>query len=287
MNARSLFLVPFLVAVYGALALGGWLLWTGTAPLQGVALLVVGVPYGVWFARLMLWRFSTSAPGLPLQRWAGMLGAGMAILAAFLEGPSWLALVLALSVGWVGIPAYALWYSRLDRSSSLLVEGAPLPPFQLQSVDGEAVPSSELYSSLLVFFRGNWCPLCVTQIQEVAERYQALHERGVQVVLISGQSEANTRSLAASFHVPMTHLLDPDLATAKQLGLFHQRALPLGTEVLHPSAEADAYLPTVALVDRDGVVRWLDATDNYRVRPHPDTFLQQVERVGVEHFGAA
>ena len=216
-----------------------------------------------------------------------MVGVALVGSAAWLEGPSWPALVLGATVGLVGIPAYALWYSRLSRAPSTLQEGAPLPPFVLTTVDGAPVDSTALHSSLLVFFRGSWCPLCVTQINEVAQRYQALHEHGVQVVLISGQSEANTRSLAASFDVPMTHLLDPELAAAKQLGLFHERALPLGTEVLHPSAEADAYLPTVALVDRAGIVRWLDATDNYRVRPHPDTFLQQVERVGVEHFGAA
>ncbi len=37
--------------------------------------------------------------------------------------------------------------------------------------------------------------------------------------------------------------------------------------------ESDTVFPTVIVLDAHGVVRWVDQTDNYRVRPKPDTFL--------------
>ena len=37
--------------------------------------------------------------------------------------------------------------------------------------------------------------------------------------------------------------------------------------------ESDTVFPTVLVLDALGVIRWVDQTDNYRVRPEPDTFL--------------
>ncbi len=37
--------------------------------------------------------------------------------------------------------------------------------------------------------------------------------------------------------------------------------------------------PTVIVLDAKGVVRWIDQTDNYRVRPEPDTFVPLLQRL--------
>ena len=38
--------------------------------------------------------------------------------------------------------------------------------------------------------------------------------------------------------------------------------------------DSDTVMPTVIITDREGRVVWTDETDNYRVRPEPETFLQ-------------
>jgi len=43
--------------------------------------------------------------------------------------------------------------------------------------------------------------------------------------------------------------------------------------------DSDTVLPTAILTDQNGVILFTDQTDNYRVRPEPDTFL----RVFTEH----
>jgi hypothetical protein len=36
-------------------------------------------------------------------------------------------------------------------------------------------------------------------------------------------------------------------------------------------------MPTVIIVDKEGKILWTHETDNYRVRPEPETFLQVLQ----------
>lgn len=45
--------------------------------------------------------------------------------------------------------------------------------------------------------------------------------------------------------------------------------------------DSDTVLPTVIITDKDGRIVWTHETDNYRVRPEPDTYLEVLRRHGV------
>ncbi len=170
---------------------------------------------------------------------------------------------------------YVFWYSRLDREeSALLTVGQKLPAFDLREVDGTVVPSAsfEGRSTLLMFYRGNWCPLCMAQIKEIAAGYRELADRGVEVVLVSPQSEAHTASLAARFDAPFRFLVDRDLAAAKKLKIAAPGGTPMGMQLF--GYEWDTVLPTVVITDAEGTILFADQTDNYRHRPEPETFLR-------------
>ena len=178
-----------------------------------------------------------------------------------------------LSFGlWLG---YDLWYSRFgEREAGQLQVGNILPDLVLENDRGVAVHTDSMKGSpsLLMFFRGNWCPLCMAQIKEIAGQYQQLTDRGVRIVLISPQSQQHTQSLAKKFKVPFTFLVDKDFKVAKQLNLFHESGTPLGMEVLGYSS--DTVLPTVIITDAENRIIFADLTDNYRVRPEPETFIK-------------
>jgi len=187
-------------------------------------------------------------------------------------------LLLAATTPVVGWLLYDYWYSSLGRDApSSLVVGAPLPSFVLEEEDGASVASDTFRGkpSLLLFYRGNWCPLCMAQIKEIAAQYKALSDRGVQVVLISPQSHKHTRKLAAQFDVPFRFLVDKGNRAARQLGLDVQFGIPMGMQVLGYASET--VMPTALITDREGVIRFADLTDNYRVRPEPGTFLRVLD----------
>lgn len=186
-------------------------------------------------------------------------------------------------IGWL---VYLRWYSPLKgRNSASLATGSPLPEFQLENMDKHMV-SSESFKArphLLLFYRGNWCPFCTAQIDELAAAYQRLQALGVTVVLISPQSVEKNRRLAARFDVPMVFLRDRNGEAARKLGIDHSWGTPMGMQLL--GYQSDTVLPTVILTDQNGVIIFADQTDNYRVRPEPSTF-EVIYREALDKTGA-
>lgn len=180
---------------------------------------------------------------------------------------------------------YDFWYARFDRSSSTVEVGKALPAIDLISSDGVTVTSKDLEGTpaILMFFRGNWCPLCMAQIKEVAARYTELSNLGVRVLLVSPQSPRHTASLAKKFDAAMEFMRDDNNAAAKMLGLENKFGTPFGMQVL--GYNSDTVLPTVIITDADGIVQWVHATDNYRVRPEPETFFEVLRDKGLVSAG--
>ena len=59
-------------------------------------------------------------------------------------------------------------------------------------------------------------------------------------------------------------------------GYVHKSLLmPLGMEAM--GYAADTVMPTVIITDAQHNIIWLDETDNYRVRPEPETFLRVID----------
>ncbi len=56
--------------------------------------------------------------------------------------------------------------------------------------------------SLVVFFRGLHCPLCVKYLKELGALLPQLKERGVKVIAISSDDEARAREMANKVNIP-------------------------------------------------------------------------------------
>jgi peroxiredoxin len=169
--------------------------------------------------------------------------------------------------------AYVLWYSSLGREDlNILRVGMNLPSFEVYSKDEMILSESFLgYKTVIIFYRGDWCPFCVAQIRELADQYNQLALSGVKFLLISPQPEKNTEALAKKFEVPFTFLSDPGNETATQLGINHDKGLPSGMGMLGYSA--DTVYPTVIVTDKKGKIIYLNETDSFRDRPDPDEYL--------------
>ncbi len=177
---------------------------------------------------------------------------------------------------------YVNWYSKLKRPlNPKLVVGRELPSFSLQDENGEQISTATFRGQkvMFMFYRGNWCPFCVAQIKEVAANYQELAQRGVQIVLISPQSQKHTANLAQRFAVPMQFLIDSDNQVARQLGIAHEHGVPMGLEVL--GYESETVLPTVLILDENGRIIYVNLTENYRIRPEPAEYMRVLDGLAV------
>jgi len=255
-------------AAYRLIDTGNVMSWGGV--------LLVYAPFMAVLARIMALRNTprTSAR-FPILITLGVVGV-LTSAWGYLDGDSVTALLLAAG-GLVAFLIYDYWYSSFGgRHHSSLDAGQPLPDFELKDSAGNTVSSAALMNkpTVWIFYRGNWCPLCMAQVKEIAAQYNELEALGVRVALVSPQPHEFSIGLAKKFDVNFDFLTDEGNRAAKQLGIAQSYGVPMGMQVL--GYDSDTVMPTVIITDNNGRVLWSDETDNYRVRPDPDTYLRVI-----------
>lgn len=259
-------------------AVSAWALWQAVvtdSALPWLALAFTALPGAVLVLIFFLGNVARTNKHIPTVQ--GPMWLALLATSATAENDSIILISMAAAAATLG---YIYWYSNLSRpKSNAIVLGQPLPAITLEGTNNTTVSNKDFSGkpALLMFYRGNWCPLCMAQIKEVADLYKELDKRGVQVAMISPQSHANTESLAKKFDVPFQFLVDRDNRVANTLEIAHKNGVPIGML----GYDADAPYPTVIILDAEGKVAFADMTDNYRVRPEPDVFLKIIDEQGL------
>jgi len=277
---KSFFITSFItftsaVSIYSAIQL-----FTVNAPLLWIGVLLSAAPFALM---IMFWmalqKNARTSGNLALLNVLGIIGVLIAAWQASSTHADNTQLALALSLAsWVGLLVYIFWYSRFaERKAATFAVGKTLPSITLTNADGQTVNFDDKtgQKSILMFFRGNWCPLCVAQVKEIVGLYQQLENMGVRVALISPQSEKQTQILANKFKVNFEFYSDNHNKAAKTLGIDSPNGLPMGLQVM--GFDSDTVLPTVIITDENNKVLWTHETDNYRVRPEPELFLKVLQ----------
>ncbi|GAB4136589.1 MAG: hypothetical protein Tsb0016_00990 [Sphingomonadales bacterium] len=277
---KSVFVILYMLATLALAGFGIWKIAGGGDPLAWSGLLLTVVPYLILMGLLMGRKMPRTSANLPWLGIAAVAGTVLAAWAVMARGAEPLALWLTVA-GMLGLMLYVHWYSRLPKRKMRLEPGSRLPAFTLKALDGGQVSSEKLTRgpSVLIFYRGNWCPLCMAQINELAGTYWKLAALGVRVALISPQPHDQTIALARRFDIDFDFLTDENNQAARTLGIAVPHGLPMGLQMMGYNSET--VMPTVIITDGEGRVLWADETDNYRVRPEPDLFLQVLQRHGL------
>lgn len=276
MLIKSLF-----IGIYPIIALGLFAMpFMGLEPpawLMSLAI-IAALPFPLFLGNLFLYRTARTSENLNflhLTPAVALILSVIGILITDLETPQYLYSIMAIVSAMAGNLIYVFWYSRFGREeNSLLKVGQRLPEFSLKDIEGNIVSSKEMGSqaSLIMFYRGNWCPLCMAQIKEVAGQYRELEKRGIKIYMVSPQSEGHTGDLAKRFDVNMSFLIDEDSKAADTLQIVAENGLPMGLQAL--GYDSDTVMPTVVMTNEEGVIIFADLTDNYRVRPEPGDFIK-------------
>jgi len=268
----TLVMVTTLFAAQSLISSQDYLTWGGV--------LLTTAPFLIVLSWIMIFQnVARTSARFPTLIVMGLIGVIFAVRGYVLGGSS-LAPVLAVG-GFAGFLVYAYWYSSFHRAASQLRVGQALPGFELRDTADNTVTSGSLTNkpTVWIFFRGNWCPLCMAQIKELVAQYQQLKELGVRVALVSPQPHRFTKGLAKRFDVPFDFLTDENNRAARLLGIAHPHGLPAGMQVL--GYDSDTVLPTVIITDVGGKILWAHETDNYRVRPEPGTYLEVLRQTRV------
>lgn len=268
----ALTLAVVVVAVVRIVAAGAWG-WAGAA--------VAWFAIGGYLGYILIGRPSDRSRHLWPLTAVSLAGVGAAVVVASAvpRGEHILSIVVAIA-GLAATLGYQYLYSRQHRSSRVPEIGEPLPDFPLTTLDGARVSSRVLLGRprVILFYRGTWCPFCMTQVRELAARYRELERRGVGVALVSPQRSDESAALASRFDVPMDFFIDAGGEASRALDLVQAGGVPV---IFGSGTDGDTVVPTVLITDARGVVLWRAIADNHRVRPDPEVFLRVLDDAGI------
>lgn len=171
----------------------------------------------------------------------------------------------------------------------ILPVGAQAPQFALKDSNGKLVRSADLLSLgrlVIKFFRGRWCPYCVTELEIWRDLYGRLREEGALMVAISPQTERQSDFMVGQHGLPFPVLSDPGGAVAEKFGLLYTvpdyyRDYYLSILVNLPFINGDKSwrlpLPATYVIAKDGRVVYAEAHADFRVRPEPEEALAACE----------
>jgi len=172
----------------------------------------------------------------------------------------------------------------------ILPVGANAPEFALNDVTGRLVRGQDLLALgplVIKFFRGRWCPYCVTELEAWRDLHDRLREAGALFVAISPQTQRQSDFMVGQHALPFPVLADPGCAVAEKFGLaytipeYHReyyRSVLVNIPFINGSEKGGdnswrLILPATYVLARDGRVVYAEAHADFRVRPEPEEGL--------------
>ena len=168
----------------------------------------------------------------------------------------------------------------------LLPVGSQAPGFSLPDFSGKMVRSTDLLALgplVINFFRGRWCPYCVTELETWRDLYPALRERGAMVIGISPQTQRQSDFTASQHSIPFPLLTDPACSVAERYGLVwtlpdylqrYYRGILLNIPFINGEESWKLPLPATYVIDQDSRILYAEAHADFRVRPEPEDVLR-------------
>jgi len=158
-----------------------------------------------------------------------------------------------------------------------LRRGQPLPDFHAVDENGAPVRSTQLHgaAAVILFVRGNWCPFCNSQVENLTVYYKDIIDLGARLILVTPKPLETTKRVAEFFEVEFDFWLDDDLTVTKQLGLLHVAGVPKGHRKEYGD---DTVWPTSLVVDPNGIIRYAELSKFMADRPNPKTLLRELRK---------
>jgi peroxiredoxin len=193
-----------------------------------------------------------------------------------------------------GLPAEVVAAFTADQAA-LEAAGVPaeavsvgdvVAPFALPDAGGQTRTLDELIAdgpAVIVFYRGGWCPYCnVTLRTYERELLPELEAFSARLVAVSPETPDASLATQEKSELTYTVLSDTGAQLATKLGIIWRPSQPglaaqqqLGVDIRTTRADQSTILPmpTVVIVDRDHVARFVDIHPDYTGRTEVTAIL--------------
>lgn len=154
-----------------------------------------------------------------------------------------------------------------------LLIGQTIPDITFATVEGATVSlRAEVAKkpTILVFYRGGWCPFCSKQLAELGSLQPELTKMGYQIVAVSTDSPENLKATMDKSALAYTLLSDADVAGATAFGLAFKAPERYGEMLVKASGGKNKAkllpVPAVFVLDQKGIIKFEYVNPDFKQR---------------------
>ncbi|MFQ3248329.1 MAG: peroxiredoxin [Glaciecola sp.] len=172
-----------------------------------------------------------------------------------------------------------------------ILNGTMAPNVTLKTADGAPVSLQAMLMqkpTVVIFYRGGWCPYCSRQLAELKSIEKDLVDEGYQILAISPESPKKLQSQKLETEFAVTLISDDSLAAIRGFGVGYY--VPSATRKLYKdrmdvdltadtTEQAVLPAPAVFILDESGKVQFNYVNPDYSVRPSAELILSAAKLV--------
>lgn len=179
--------------------------------------------------------------------------------------------------------------AQAQTNPTPLKTGDAVPDVQLRTEDDGQVSLRKLVSekpTVLIFYRGGWCPFCNRHLQSLAGIEDDLKKAGAQLVAISPDKPAKLKETPDRGKLGYRLMSDSEAAAAKAFGIAFkvddatvEKYKGYGIN-LETASGRDHHLlphPAVFVANTNGVIRFTHVNSDYKVRLEPKHIMNAIK----------
>ncbi|GAA4077451.1 peroxiredoxin-like family protein [Flavobacterium cheonanense] len=163
--------------------------------------------------------------------------------------------------------SFAQIAEKAEDISPLLI-GEKIPKQDLISVDNKAVSTSDIFNkkTVLIIYRGGWCPYCNSQLMEMQEIENQIIALGYQIVAISPDSPKFLKETTKEDKLNYQLFSDSDGKFSEALVIAFKRDKPKLDKYSEGKNPGFLPVPTVYILDENREIEFLYINPNYAKR---------------------
>jgi len=150
--------------------------------------------------------------------------------------------------------------------------GETIPEISIRTMEGESVSLSTFLSkkpTVLVFYRGGWCPYCNQHLAELADIEEQILDAGYQILAVSPDSPENLNKTLDKNEIKYALLSDSKGELIKAMGIAYQATFLFENfRSKGATGEKLDLMPVSSLfvVNPDGTILYEYVNPDYKVR---------------------
>lgn len=175
-----------------------------------------------------------------------------------------------------------------------IMNGQNIPSVTLFDVDGNTVSLKQIVSekpTVLVFYRGGWCPYCNTQLAGLREIEEKVMAMGYQLVAISPDSPERLKEAKVENDYKIRLLSDANFDVISEFGIGfflpektakrYRNKMGIEFVDIDGTSKVALPIPAVYVVDKEGLVHFNYVNPNFRVRLSPELLYQATKTLAL------